>query len=480
MSEVNPAIKVLNQAQLDRIHNYSLEILSRVGIRVDSAPARKLFAHAMNVADKDKIVRIPAERVDRALATAPSVLDIYDRSGNFRFQLGTTDSPQTRFGIGVTNLYYHDPQTKAVTPFARRHMALATRLGSVLSNFDVISTVGIIQDLAPQVADLYATLEMTANTTKPLVLLISEKQCFDAALDLLEHLHGDLSSKPFVLPYFNPITPLVLNEDTTDNIFSAAERGLPFIYNNYGMSGATSPITAAGNLALLNAELLAGLVFSQLVKEGTPIVLGSLPAGFNMQSMASTYTPQTLLLNVACAEMMAYYGLPHSGTSGSAPGWGADLTAGGTLWMNHLTAELGKVGLAPFVGGNFDSMVFSPALVVYSDEVIRQARFFKQGFAINDESVALNEIESIGPGGNFLTSDQTFKYCRKTDFSSSIWPQITLEEWQAQENPAADEILDRHTCRLLDDLRAPDDHAELISRGETFIHQKWEKKRVTS
>jgi len=271
-------------------------------------------------------------------------------------------------------------------------MELATRLGGVLSNFNVVSTVGIIQDISPQVADLFGTLEMTANTTKPLVLLISEKQCFDASLDLLEHLHGDLSPKPFVLPYFNPITPLVLNEDTSDNIFSAIERGLPFIYNNYGMSGATSPITAASNLALLNAELLAGLVFSQLIKEGAPIILGSLPAGFNMQRMVSAYTPQTMLLNIACAEMMAYYELPHSGTSGSAPGWGADLTAGGTLWMNHLTADLGKVGLAPFVGGNFDSLVFSPALVVYSDEVIRQARLFKQGFVINDESVALNEI----------------------------------------------------------------------------------------
>ena len=471
MSAVQPTINVLSKAQLDSIHHYSLEILSRVGIRVDSVRARKLFAHAVNAPENDKIVRIPAEMVNRALATAPSAIDIYDRLGNFSFQLGNTESPQTRFGIGATNLYYQDPKTDAVAPFARKHMELATRLGSVLSNFDVISTVGIIQDISPQVADLYGTLEMTANTTKPLVLLISEKQCFDASLDLLEHLHGDLSLKPFVIPYFNPITPLVLNEDTSDNIFSAVERGLPFIYNNYGMSGATSPISAASNLALLNAELLVGLVFSQLIKEGTPVILGSLPAGFNMQSMAGSYTPQTLLLNIASAEMMAYYGLPHSGTSGSAPGRGADLTASGTLWMNHLTANLGKVGLAPFVGGTFDSLVFSPALVVYSDEVIRQARFFKQGFVINDESVALNEIESIGPGGNFLISETTVKYCREFDFSSSIWPQLTLEKWQAQGSPAADEILRRHTCRLLDDLSAPEDHAELISRGEIYIHK---------
>ena len=471
MSEVQPTIHVLSKAQAESIHRYSLEILSRVGMRVDSARAHKLFARALTVSENDKIIRIPAELVERALATAPSVIDIYDRLGNLRFQLGKTARRQTRFGIGVTNLYYQDPLTDAVMPFARRHMALATRLGGVLSNFDVVSTVGIVQDISPQIADLYGTLEMTANTTKPLVLLISEKQCFDAALDLLEHLHGDLSLKPFVLPYFNPITPLVLNKDTTDNMFSAIERGLPFIYNNYGMSGATAPITAAGNLALLNAELLAGLVFSQLVKAGTPIVLGSLPAGFNMQSMASVYTPQTLLLNIACAEMMAYYGLPHSGTSGCAPGWGADLSAAGTLWLNHLTADLGNVGLAPFVGGNFDSMVFSPALVVYSDEVIRQARLFKQGLVINDESVAIDEIESIGPGGNFLISDQTVRYCRQFDFNSSIWPQLTLEKWQAQGRPGADQVLRQHTCRLLEDLRAPEDQAQLIARGEKYIHQ---------
>jgi trimethylamine--corrinoid protein Co-methyltransferase len=238
------------------------------------------------------------------------------------------------------------------------------------------------------------------------------------------------------------------------------------------MSGATSPITPAGNLALLNAELLAGLVFSQLIKEGTPIILGSLPAGFDMQAMTSIYTSQTLLLNAASAEMMAYYNLPHSGTSGSGPGWGADLPASGTLWMNHLTGCLGKVGLSPFVGGNFDSLVFSPAFVVYSDEVIRQARLFKQGFALDDESVDLADIESVGPAGNFLMSDATFKLCREVDFSSSIWPNLTLDQWQADGSPSADKILRQHTRSLLDELPAPEDHAELIRAGESFIHDK--------
>jgi trimethylamine--corrinoid protein Co-methyltransferase len=472
MSEVKPEIKVLTREQIETIHKYSLEILSTTGIRVDSLQARKLFAKALDVSDSDRIVRIPAQLVDRALKTAPSTVDIYDRRGNIRFQLGNCKRPQTRFGIGVTNLYYQDPATDAVTAFTRKHMELSTRLGSALSGFDVISTIGIVQDISPELADLYGTLEMIANTTKPLVILISEKQSFDNSLDLLEHLHGDLSEKPFVIPYFNPITPLVLNEDTADKMISTVERGLPFIYNNYGMSGATSPITPASNLALLNAELLAGLVFSQLIREGTPIILGSLAAGFDMQSMAGLYTPQTLLLNVACAEIMAYYELPHSGTSGSGPGWGADLPASGTLWMNHLTSCLGKVGLAPFVGGNFDSLVFSPTFVVYCDEVIRQARFFNQGFDINEASVALSEIDSIGPGGNFLISDLTVALCREINFSSSIWPNLTLDQWQTKGNQQADQVLRTRTRDLLDDLPVPEDHADMIARGESFICEK--------
>jgi trimethylamine--corrinoid protein Co-methyltransferase len=130
----------------------------------------------------------------------------------------------------------------------------------------------------------------------------------------------------------------------------------------------------------LNAELLAGLVFNQLVKPGTPIILGSLPAFFDMKTMVDFFDPQTMLLNLACAEMMSYYQIPHAGTSGSANGWGPDLIASEALMMNHLTSCLGKVDLAPFVGGSLGSKVLSPAMVVYANQVIEQSRQFAEGF----------------------------------------------------------------------------------------------------
>jgi trimethylamine--corrinoid protein Co-methyltransferase len=420
---------------------------------------------------EDNIVRIPADLVDWALKVAPSRVDIYNRKGSHVFELGNIQQNPTRFGLGVTNLYYQDPLSDKILPFTRKHMEITARMGQRLSSFDMVSTPGVIQDCGPRVADFYGTLEMAANTTKPLVILVSEHNCFETVLDLIEHLNGGQHERPFAIPYFNPITPLVLNQSTTAKMVTTIKRGLPFIYNSLGMSGANVPITLSGSLALLNAELLAGLVFSQLVQEGAPLILGNLPQDFDMKAMEGYYTARTLPLNLACAELMAHYGLPHSGSSGCGPGWSADLMFAGVLWMNHLTACLGKVGLAPFVGGRFGSTVFSPTLVAYSHEVIRQTRIFAQEFGLDNESVVVEEIKAVGPGGNFLMADQTVKLCRQTNCSSDIWPYLSLDDWQAEKMPKADDLLRRYTADLINSLQPPDDHDELMEKGEAFIRK---------
>jgi len=476
LPDVLPRINVLTEEQIERIHAYALQVLSSVGIRVDSAQARKIFAQAGGKVKSDNIVLIPSDLVSWALEAAPSFVDVYNRRGQHLFRLGGPQKSQTRFGVGVTNLHYQDPATDRIEPFTRKHMAISTRLSESLSSFDVVSTIGILRDISPEDADLFGTLEMIANTVKPLVVLVSEERCFGDVLDLLEHLTGDLSTRPFVMPYVNPISPLVLNGGTTDKMMTAIKRGLPFIFSNYGMSGASTPISPAGTMAVQTAELLAGLVFSQLVKKETPIILGSLPVSFDMKTMVNRYTPQGLLLNLACAELMAFYQLPHCGTSGNGSGWGADMYASDLLCMNHLTGCLGKVGLAPFVGGSFYSVVFSPAIVVYSDEIIRKARLLERGFALSDDLVSLNEIETVGPGGNFLMAESTLKQWKQMQQDSVIWPHIGLEKWQARGCPKADEYLRKYTVELLKNVGKPEDHDELIEKGEIFIHKIKEEK----
>jgi len=170
-------------------------------------------------------------------------------------------------------------------------MEISVRLADCLKSFDFITTPGILQDIPPNVADLFAVLEMTVNTTKPLAILVSARDELPVALDLLETLHGDLTSKPFIVPFFTPITPLVMDRDTMDKMLVTIERGLPFIYLSYGMVGATTPIIPAGTLTLLNAELLAGLTLSQLIKEGTPIIPGYIATFMDMKSSGNSSSP---------------------------------------------------------------------------------------------------------------------------------------------------------------------------------------------
>ncbi len=469
MFDLTPKINVMTGEQIQKIHGDALSILEKTGIQVDDSGARKLFEKAVGKPDDDQRIRITKDLVQWAISAAPSKISIYDRLGKIAFELMGDGSQDAVFGIGVTNLNYQDPVDNSIQTFSRHHMAVAASLGNTLDNFDFISTPGVIQDLSSDIADTYGVLEMMANTTKPIVMLIADGANFNPALDLCEHLHGDLGDRPFLLPYVNPITPLVLNSETTLKMEESIRRGLPVIFSNYGMSGATCPITPAGTLALLTAELLAGLVYSQLVKEGAPIILGSLPAAFDMKKAGSFYSPGTLLLNLACAEMMTSYNIPHCGTSGSGNGWAADLLAGTTVCINHFTSCLGNVGMVPFVGGNFESLVFSPELVVYSDDLIHQSRLFASGFSIEDETIGFSDISRIGPGGNYLLSAQTGKYFKESQFPSTIWPLLTLDKWKEQGEPTADKILRDRTLDLLNNPKIPKDKKEILAKGEAFL-----------
>ena len=472
MTRVIPKLTLLNADDIQRVHEAAVTILEKTGIRVDDPGARRVFAAAVGAkTDRDRF-HIPGEVVDWAIAATPAQVELYRRDGNSGFSVDSLNTERTVFGIGVTNLYYQEPLTDRVIPFERKHMAYATRLGDAMEEFDIVSTPGVIQNVDPINGELLGVLEMLANSKKTLILLVSDPTTFAAALDLIDELIGLPADRPFIIPYVNPVTPLVLNSTTTVKLDLAVSRGLPVIFSNYGMAGATSPVTPSGTLALMTAELLAGLTYCQLLKEGSPVVLGSLPAYFDMGSMMSTYTSQSMLLNLACAEMMSHYNIPHCGTSGGSFGWGPDLIAGNLLWANHLTGGIGKVGLVPFVGSNFDSKAFSPATVVYAADIIRYIRAFGEGLALGAEDINLNEICEVGPGGNYLTSPETLKEFRTYQHTDRIWPTLSLESWEEKGCLKAGEELRKYTNNLVDELIPPEDNERLLFEGERILKRE--------
>jgi trimethylamine--corrinoid protein Co-methyltransferase len=469
VNNVRPELHLLTEEQIEQTHRYTLRVLSETGVRVDSPSVLKLLERKLNLKADSRTIRFPAEVVEEAIQSAPKTIDVFNRRGEKTFTLG---ADRLRFGVGVTALFYQEPDNDHLELFTRKNFQDLVRLGSSLPLYDVISTVGIVRDVPENLTDLYGSLEHIANTTKPLVLLVSDENQFSSVLKMYETLHGDLGEKPFILPYFNPVSPLGMNAGTVDKMQVAIEHGLPIIFSNYSMAGASTPLTAAGTLSLLNAELLAGLVINQTIKQGASILLGMLPVYFDMRAMLNFYDPQSVLISVACSELMAHYGIPHCSTSGSGTGWGMDLIAEDTYWMNTLTLLLSKAALAPFVGDSHGSKSISPLTFVHVHEVIDQALRFADGFQLDDAQAALEEIAKVGPGGNFLAQPSTLKNYKNGYYVSRVYPRHTMEKWRDAGEPSATQVLREKTMALLESAPAPDDHGELIAKGEVFIRHQ--------
>ena len=466
MNNVRPHLSLLSPEQIQQVHQYSLRILSETGVRVDSEAVVELLRSTGQVQIDGSNVKFPAEIVAQAIKSAPPVIQMFDRRGEPVFRLG---NDRLRFGVGVTALYYQEPVGDKLEPFTREHMRIITSLASSLKHYDVISTLGIVRDVPEALGDFYGNLEMFANTTRSLVLLTSDEQNFAPLLGMFESLHGDLGNKPFIMPYFNPVSPLVMDSGTLLKMQTSIERGLPFIFSNYSMIGATTPFTPAGSLALLIAELLAGLTISQVMKPGAMISLGMLPAYFDMKNMTNFYDPQSVLLNIACAEMMAFYNLPHTGASFSGTGWGMDLIASDSYWMNTLTFAMTRGGLAPFIGDSLTSKTISPCTIVHAHEIIEQALRVADGFQLDGAQAALADIAKVGPGGSFLSMPSTLKNYKTGYYNSPIYPRWSMEKWQAQGQPDARQVLRDKTQAMIQNLSTPDDYAGLIAKGEKYI-----------
>jgi trimethylamine--corrinoid protein Co-methyltransferase len=468
MNNVRPHLILMSEEQIQEAHHNVLRVLSETGVRVDSPAILQMLERKLALKSQGRIIKIPPEIVEDSISAAPKVVDIFDRRGEFKFKLG---EDRLRFGVGVTALFYQEPVDDKLELFTRRNFQDLVRLGSALPLYDVISTVGIVRDVPEELTDLYGSLEHIANTIKPLVLLVSDENKFPAVMDMFELLHGGLGEKPFVIPYFNPVSPLVMNAGTVDKMKTAIDRGLPIIFSNYSMAGASTPLTPAGTLTLLMAELLAGLVISQTIKKGAQILLGMLPVYFDMHTMLNFYDPQSILISVACSEMMKTYGIPHCSTSGSGTGWGMDLIATDTYWMNTMALLLSHGHLAPFIGDSLGSKSISPTTIVHVHEVIDQALRLYNGFQLDEVNSAVEEIKAVGPGRSFLNQPSTLKNYKNGYYVSRVYPHHSLENWQKYGQPTARQVLREKTQELLVNSTAPEDHDELMGKGEEFVRK---------
>ncbi len=428
-----PGLRVLSDEKFRRIHEAALEVLEEVGVTIATVEARELLVGAGCTLADEKIVRIPPRVVEDALDSAPKRVVIYDREGNEALLLEGTNC---HFGMGITAIFFRDPVTGERRPARTEDVALVCRVADALPNLDFIGTPLVVKGTpeAPlEIVNQLGFAAMVSNTTKPLLLLTEDATVLTDNLDIAAAVVGGdraLRERPFVLPILSSVSPLVLNVDTLEKLFVCVDRGIPVRCGSSPMAGATAPVSIAGMLTTCIAETLSGLAVAQLRRSGAPFMMGNTPAILDMKTTNIVYTsPETMVLSAAVAEMAHYYGLPVWGGGCFCSGTVADEQTALEQMVGAFNAVLAGIHVVPYVGGMEAGLSFSLESAVMGDEIIGMVRRIMRGMPVDDESLALDTIRAVGPGGNFLETEHTFRHYKKEQWQPTLLCRTTYDSW---------------------------------------------------
>lgn len=462
-------LSVLTGDQKAEIHSATLEVLRRTGVKVLSTEVREILGRAGCMVENDR-VRIPTHLVEWAVRAAPRQVVLCDRKGAPAMTLGGRKS---YFGTGSDTPYVIDPRSGQRRPAILEDIANVSLLVDALPNIDFIMCMGIASDVNQNISDLYHFKAMVTNTTKPVVYTAWSRRNLQSIIAMAEAVAGGESAlqfNSFCALYAEPIAPLTHATESCEKLLYICRKRLPVVYTPGLITGATSPITRAGAVVQANAELLSGLVICQLISEGTPVVAG---AGgmmtLDMSSAVGTYgAPEFMLDWSALCEMGHYYDLPVFGFAGVSDAKTFDQQAGieGALWV--LAAALVGGNLIHDVGYIESGLTTSYEMLVAMDETIGLVKRLIAGLTITEETLALDVIDQVGPGGHFLAEKHTVRHCRE-NWRPTLFDHNNREGWEAAGGQDLGQRASRRVNNILSNHRpVPLDEA-VISRLDTII-----------
>jgi trimethylamine--corrinoid protein Co-methyltransferase len=409
--------RMFTPAQLDEIHLASLEILRRTGVRVHEPDVVAMLHGAGCMVTDKNLVRFPAGVVENALQSVPSRVVLCNRNREPRMYL---EGHRTYFGTGSDLPYTRDLETGERRPSVLADIQNAARLADSLPHLDFVMSMALPSDKPVPTSDRWSFLTMVENTLKPLVFTAWDEAGLADIIAMAETIAGgpdELTLNPFLFIYLEPVSPLQHSAEVMRKMLLMADHGLPFVYAPGPVDGASAPVTPAGSLALANAEVLSGLVIAQLRRKGTPFVWGSGSGPLDMRTMVGTYaSPEFMLHCMAMAELAHYYyHVPVWGFSGCSDSKLPDIQAGieSALWI--LWTALSGANLVHDVGYIESGLTCSYEMMVIGDEIISFVRRLLAGINLNPGTLALDVIDEVGPGGDYLGVDHTVKNFR------SVW-----------------------------------------------------------
>jgi len=425
-----PTLQMFRPEDCQVIHQASLEILRRTGARVHHPEALRLLSESDAWITDESLVRFPPGLVEWALAQAPSTVALC-RRGSSQPAL-RLEGMNVYFGTGSDCPNYLDPRTGQHRLFTTRDVIDCIRLVDALPQLDFCMSMGVPSDLDAPSAFRHQAALMMEHTAKPVVFISDDRADNEAIVAMAAAIAGGpqrLRLNPTLLCYSQITTPLSHGYTSTDKLLYMAEAGLPVVHQPSPMMGGTAPVTLAGALALGNAEVLSGLVIHQLKRRGSPFVYGQGVHHMDMKTTISVYgAPEFDLGRVAVAEMARYYRLPNFGYAGPSDSCAMDEQAATDGAASILLALLSGQNLVHDIGYLEAGLTTSPEMIVFCDEIIQRMRAFIRGISLDAESLALEVIDQIGPGGSFLTADHTLKHFRSL-WHPKLFNRYRMHEW---------------------------------------------------
>jgi trimethylamine---corrinoid protein Co-methyltransferase len=407
----NHALSVLGDEEVQRIHSGALEVLVNTGIVVLERESLELLDGAgCRIDAGEQRAFIPAELVEKALKTCPPVVTLYDRQGEEAMALGS-GSFHTRTSSGATGIIDLD-NGKRRTPTIQDAINAAI-LADALPRVHGVSSMAVQPaELQVETVDVHMMRIALENTTKPIGMVCLNPDLIDRVLEMVAAVVGGeqaLTHKPTITALAESTSPLRFVSSQMAVLKAFATRGLPLTLHAHPMAGFTAPVTLAGELVVTHAEILALVTLAQLTHPGTPVIYGMSSSVPDMRSgLNLSGAPEIGLLGAAVAQLAKTCGLPclvSTGTDAHAAGSQSVLER----LMTLLPPALAGVDLVNLTTVG-TKMSFCMEQLVLDDMVLSMVGRLLQGIGVDDESLAVDLIDQVGPGGAYLVSNHTLEH----------------------------------------------------------------------
>ena len=404
----SPQFSILSESQMHDLHLAALEVLRRTGVRFHHQGALDMLKETGAFISDGNLVKFPAAIVEEALASAPGRVIMCDRDGEPAVYL---EEKKVNFGTGSDCLNLLDHETSEHRKFFIADIINGYHLCDALPNIDFVMSMGIPTDVEADLAyDMQMAL-MLEHTSKPLVFVTNDRESCQRAIDMAAVVAGSheaLREHQHILLYSEPSSPLQQSETAVDKLMLMAKYELPVVHSPAPLMGGTGPITMASGLAMSLAEIFSSMVVHQLTNPGAPYIFG---AGLHHMDMKATQicyaSPEFQLTKSALAQLGRWYGIPTWGYAGCTDAKVMDEQASLESMLSVMMAKFSGANLIHDVGYMESGLTCSFEMIVLTNELIALTDNLMKGIEINDDTLMLDEIHQVGPGGHFLNTQQT-------------------------------------------------------------------------